>query len=64
MEMSDVRGSMHMVCAYVENPGQLCGVTSPILPLSGLQIQVLRLPKKAPSPSETSRPTRIFQFHI
>lgn len=57
---------MHMVCAYVENPGQLCGVASLILLLSGLQgrIQVLRLPKKAPSPSETSRPTRIFQFHI
>lgn len=28
---------MHTVCAYVENPGQLCGVASLTLPLFGLQ---------------------------
>lgn len=55
-----------MVCAYVENPGQLCGVPSLILPLCGLQgqIQVFMLPKQAPSPSETSHQTCIFQFYI
>lgn len=42
-------GGMHTVCAYVENPGQLCGVASLTLPLCGLQgwIQILWLPKQS-----------------